>query len=64
MFSGNLGCINKYRFKKAWQKYCKGGSDIKYFREEYPCENEFQQYDSEAKALKRINELLKFAKLK
>jgi hypothetical protein len=35
-----------------------------YFSEEYPCENEFQQYGSEAKALKRINKLLEFAKSK
>ena len=61
VFSDYLGCINKYRFKKAWNKYCKGGSNRHYFAEEYPCENEFQQSFSEDKALKRINEILKFA---
>ena len=64
MFCDHLGCINKRRFKKAWKKYCNGGYDIKYFSEEYPCGDNFQQYESEAKALKRINNLLKFAKHK
>ena len=64
IFQDHLGCINKYRFKKTWQQYCEGGSDIKYFREEYPCENELQQSFSEEKALKRINAILKFAKPK
>jgi hypothetical protein len=61
MFYDQLGCINKRRFKKAWKEYCKGGCDIKYFSEEYPCGDNFQQYASEAKALKRINDILKFA---
>lgn len=63
-FSSHLGRINKCRFKKAWNEYCKGGSNWHYFSEEYPCENEFQQYESEAKALRRINKLLRFAKPK
>ena len=64
MFRNHFGCINRYRFNKAWQKYCKGGSNIHYFTEEYPCGKVFQRHKSETKALKRINAVLKFAKPK
>ena len=64
IFTNHLGCINKYRFKRAWYNYCKGGSNIHYFTEKYPCENVIHRDNSETKALKRINDLLKFAKPK
>lgn len=64
IFREHLGCINKYRFKQTWNEYCKDGNNIHYFSEEYPCGDVSQQYESEAKALRRINKLLRFAKPK
>ena len=60
-FRPHLNLFERIGFDKAWQDYCKGGSNIHHFAEEYPPDELHREKQYSQKALRRIYRLLTFA---